>query len=350
MKHRLPFFGLLVLLVCPAAAIYAQTTTACALTLRTARATYDDGRLQELPALLAPCLKAGFTQQESVEAYKLLVLSYIYLEEPAKANDAMLSLLRTDPYFEINASADAAEFIALYHTFRTWPVYRVGAKAGVNATMPHVTAYVNALEGARVSYTPAINFMSGLAFEIPLTEKFTLNPELYFQLRTFNYESELDLSGGLVNSSEGRESQTVITLPLSLQYSIAKTKLNPYVAVGLSGDYLLKSTITMSRLRVNANSIQERTFDITESRNRVNINAIASAGIKTRLAGGFVLAELRFTYGLSGINEPSSAFAIDDYLLFDNGYADNSINLNTLSLTVGYIYNVFNPKKLKPAR
>lgn len=348
MKHFLPAFGLLLFMVCNSAATYGQT--ACALTLRTARATYDDGRLQEIPELLSPCLKSGFTQQESVEAYKLLVLSYIYLEEPSKANDAMLSLLRTDPYFEINASADAAEFIALYRTFRTWPVYRVGAKAGVNGTMPHVTSYVNAVEGAKVSYTPVINFMSGLAFEIPLTEKLTLNPELYFQIRSFYYDSDLDLSGDLENSSEGKESQTSLTLPVSLQYQIAKTKLNPYVSLGLSVDYLLKSNITISRLRVNANSIQERTFDVTESRNRININAIASAGIKTRLGGGFVVAELRLVYGLSGINETSSAFTMDDYLLFDNGYADNSMNLNSLSLSVGYIYNVFNPKKLKPAK
>ncbi|HLT72263.1 MAG TPA: porin family protein [Cyclobacteriaceae bacterium] len=348
MKHFLPAFGLLLLLVCSSAATYAQT--ACALTLRTARATYDDGRLQEIPALLGPCINSGFTQQESVEAHKLLVLSYIYLEEPAKANDAMLSLLRTDPYFEINASVDAAEFIALYRTFRTWPIYRVGAKAGVNATMPHVTSYVNAIEGAKVSYTPLINFASGLAFEIPLTDKFTLNPELYFQIRSYSYDSELDLQDDLENSSEGKESQTGLTLPVSLQYAIAKTKLNPYISVGLSTDYLLKSGITMSRLRVNANSIQERTFDVSESRNRITINAIASAGIKTRLGGGFVVAELRFVYGLSGINETRSAFTIDDYLLFDNGYADNSINLNSLSLSVGYVYNVFNPKKLKPAK
>lgn len=347
-KIFLPALGLLLILICGATATYAQT--ACALTLRTARTTYDEGRLQEIPALLDACIKSGFTRQESVEAYKLLVLSYIYLEEPARANDAMLSLLETDPYFEVNASADAAEFIALYHTFRTWPVYRVGAKAGVNATMPNVTSYVDAVEGAKVSYTPVANFMSGLVFEIPVAEKLTLNPELYFQVRSFDYDSDLTLPGNLENLSEGKEVQTGVALPVSLQYSVARTRLNPYVSLGLSADYLLKARVTMSRLRVNANSIQERTFDVTDSRKRVNLNAIASAGIKTRLGSGFVVAEMRLSYGLSPVNETRSAFTIDDYLLFDNGYADNTISLNTLSLSVGYIYNVFNPRKLKPGK
>src|SRR5690606_39024778 len=169
MRKSIAFFALLLVALGGPIAAYSQT--ACALTLRTARATYDEGRLHELPHLLAPCLKSGFTKQEAVEAYKLLVLSYIYLEEPTKADEAMLQLLRTDPYFEINESADAAEFIALYRTFRTWPVYRVGAKVGVNAAQPHVISYVDAVEGAEVSYSPAISFMSGLVFEIPVAKR-----------------------------------------------------------------------------------------------------------------------------------------------------------------------------------
>lgn len=115
-------------------------------------------------------------------------------------------------------------------------------------------------------------------------------------------------------------------------------------------EYLLKSSITMNRLRVNANSIPERTFDATESRKRILVNAVAAAGIKARLGSGFVVTELRLTYGLTNVNDASSAFTLNDYLLFDTGYADNSMRLNSLSLTVGYIYNVFHPKKLKPGR
>lgn len=348
MRKFILCFALLSIALADLMSAYAQT--ACAVTLRTARATYDEGRLQELPALLAPCLNSGFTRQEAVEAYKLLVLSYIYLEEPAQADEAMLALLRTDPYFEVNESADAAEFIALYRTFRTWPVYRVGAKAGVNATQPDIISSVDAIEDAQVSHSPTVNFMSGLVFEIPVADRLTLNPEAYFQIRSFLYESELNLTGDLVNTSEGKEMQTSISIPVSLQYAIAKTKLNPYISAGVSVDYLLKSSIVMNRLRVNANSIQERTFDVTASRERIHLNVLASAGIKARLGSGFVVTELRFTYGLKSINDTSSAFTIDDYLLFDNGYADNSMRLNSLSLTVGYVYNVFNPKKLKPGK
>src|SRR3954465_3021621 len=93
--------------------------SSCTQTLRSARSVYDQGRLQELPDLLEGCLKNGFSVQEKVQAYKLLTLAYIYLEEAAKADAAMLALLNTDHYFEINLTTDPAEFVALYKTFRT---------------------------------------------------------------------------------------------------------------------------------------------------------------------------------------------------------------------------------------
>lgn len=40
-------------------------------------------------------------------------LTYIYLEEPAKADQSMLNILLTDPYFEINEAMILAEFVAL---------------------------------------------------------------------------------------------------------------------------------------------------------------------------------------------------------------------------------------------
>ncbi|MEQ8423852.1 MAG: hypothetical protein RIA63_04020, partial [Cyclobacteriaceae bacterium] len=104
---------------------YAQTST-CAQTLRLARSTYEQGRFHEIPALLESCLRGGdgnFTKQESVEALRILTLSYIYQEEPEQADVAMLRLLNTDHYFEVNENVDPAEFTALYATFRTDPVF-----------------------------------------------------------------------------------------------------------------------------------------------------------------------------------------------------------------------------------
>src|SRR6185503_8750501 len=97
----------------------------------------EQGRLHELPEIVAECLRkspkeGGFTKEEKKETYRLLTLAYIYLEEPEKADQMMLELLKTDHFFEINPALDPAEFIALYKKHRTTPLFRVGAKFLVN--------------------------------------------------------------------------------------------------------------------------------------------------------------------------------------------------------------------------
>lgn len=324
---------------------FAQST--CAQTLRTARATYDQGRLHELPDMLSGCLVDGFTKQEKVEAYKLLVLTYIYLEEPTKADEALLNLLHTDPYFEINPAADPAEFIALYKTFRTWPIYRVGAKVGVNATRPNALSRVDIIDGSTTKFSSNINFQAGASFEIPLNNNFTLNPELFLLIRSFYYDSELDLGNGLINSVEGTEAMSWISVPVSVQYNIGKSDFNPYVSLGISADMLLNSKITAKSTRQNANALPERTFDVSEGRNKTNISAIASVGMKRRLGTGYFMTELRFIYGITPVNTQESAFTLNDFITYDYNISYGEIKINSIAISVGYIYNVFNPKKLR---
>src|SRR6188768_71130 len=80
----------------------------CAQTLRLAQTTYEQGRLHELEAQLAGCLKNGFDDQQKVTAYRYLTLAYIYLEEPEKADASILELLRADHFFKPNDAVDPA--------------------------------------------------------------------------------------------------------------------------------------------------------------------------------------------------------------------------------------------------
>jgi len=102
--RQLILAGVLIFLV--AAESIAQT--ACTQTLRRARTVYDEGRIQEMESLLESCIKSGFTDEERTEAYRLLILSYLYLDEPEKADEAMLALLKDNPQFAINERVDPA--------------------------------------------------------------------------------------------------------------------------------------------------------------------------------------------------------------------------------------------------
>lgn len=328
----------------------------CAQTLRLARSTYDQGRLHELPALMKDCLDPkktdGFTKQEKVEAYKLLTMSYIYLEEPEKADSSMLLLLRTDPYFEPNPNVDPQEFLGLYKTFRTRPVFRVGIKFALNSSQPNVSAF-NPISDGNASYSPGIGIGGGFIAELPISEKITINGEMLFVQRKFsnNSISTFPTGTGLVefSNSTGIENQSWLSIPITAQYRIVKKRFEPYVELGVSGDLLLNSTIQGEQRRVSNQSIDSKSFELSSQREKVNISAVLGAGAKTRFASGYLFANVRYCYGLTKVNSPNSLYNSED-LLFDYKLIDGIFSINSVFFNVGYVQNFFNPKKIKRKR
>jgi hypothetical protein len=337
-------------------ASYAQLTSG-AQTLRLARATYEQGRLHEIPSILEGFL-SKFNRQEKVEAYKLLTLSYIYLEEPEKADDAMLKLLQADHYYEVNLKDDPAEFIALYRTFRTDPIYRIGAKLGANATQPNVKSYLPSNDGIS-KYSFGIGFQGGIVGELPLTKNLVLSAELNLQIKSFNYENKVSKTDysqkpippsqeppKLEYTTEGKEKQTWISLPVSVQYAfLKKSKLNPYVGLGVSVDYLARANNTFSRSKTDRSSYDEQSEDITFQRNQFNASALASAGIKVKVPNGFAVAEVRYSFGLTTVTNSENLYDLYLKSIPTDGYVDALFSINSVSFTIGYVYNVFNPKK-----
>jgi hypothetical protein len=344
MKKILP----LVFISC-VACFYTRAQSSCTQTLRTARATYDQGRLHDLPALLEGCLKSGFTEQEKVEAYKLLTLAYIYLEEPAKADEAMLNLLRTDHYFELNKATDPAEFIALYKTFRTKPIYRIGLNLGVNFTQPNVVASIKTNNGSG-KYSYRISFQAGIAAEIPINDHFTLNPSLLYQQKSFSSTGQVirgtDSNGKPIsNKTTGTEAQSWVSLPIGVQYLIKAGRYNPYVMAGVSSDFLLGSSLVLQTVQDGAGIVQEKTFNIKSQRQNFNVSALIGAGAKMRMFGGYVTADIRYLYGITKVNSTKTSYT-NENIAFDYNWGDSIFKLNSVTVSVGYIQNIFKPKKL----
>jgi hypothetical protein len=338
---------LLLAVVLSGGVIVASAQSQCAQTLRLAQSIYEQGRLQELPNLLQSCLQqGGFNDEEKVNAYKLLTLTYIYLEEPEKADENMLALLRTDTEFKVNPAVDPAEFVALYKTFRTKPVYRIGGKLGGTATRPTVVSADRVTDGT-TTLSSSFGFTGSLSAEIPLNgklDKFTLNPELSFQLNSFNGESHSDTSV----VTPVAESTAIISLPVSLQYTVFENRrqtTNYYVAAGFSADYGISSSKRATSTREGNVGLDENNFPIEAQRTQFNAGAMLSAGFKRKIGKGFLLVEVRYKMGLIPISSKADTYA-NSVLVFDYHYVDGLYKVNTLSLSAGYVINRYHPKKL----
>ncbi len=329
----------------------------CAQALRLARAIYDQGRLQEVETYLKPCLsgKSGSDQRAlMVEAYKLLCLSHIYLEEPEKADEDMLNIKRTDPYYRPNEGVDPAEYVALYKTFREEPVFRYGARVGITAAQPlvrTVNAAVQLAEGSQYNF--GLTFFVGPGMEVPITSRLSLYGEgLYHPLKFSLTENVLinDPFTGQqrINQFQGTETQNWLYLPVQAEYTLfrsssAVSRYSPYVAGGISLGYLLNASITAERQREGQSTVPEANIDI--SRNRINGGIAAAAGIKPQIGKGKLVVEIRYTYGITPVTSQERAFA-NERLLADYYYADPVFAVQTFSFSVSYLQDKFSPKKI----
>jgi Outer membrane protein beta-barrel domain len=355
MKRLLPLILLMVSYSSFAQTGTGQTATGPtpAQTLRLARATYEQGRLHEIPTQLSNEVIGSMTnKQDKVEAYKILCLSYIYLEEPDEADNAMLNILRTDPYFEINEAVDPAEFVALYKTFRTNAIYRIGATLGVNGSQPNVINMINT-DGSIGKYSYKFGIQFGASAEMPINrffdKRFTLHADILYHQKKFELTTEKDQGDGDLIKLTALESQTWLSLPVTIQYNFWKNKFNPYIALGASADLILNSSISAIRLREGETSVEEKRFNLDAQRNALNMSAVAALGGKLRVAGGYLIGELRYTYGLTQVNNDETAYENQD-LSLTYGLPNSTFKVNSLAFSFSYVQNIFKPKKLRVTR
>ncbi len=338
--------------------VYSQTVKPKpAQVLRLARATFEQGRLHELPLLLSDLHE--FSQAEKVDAYKLLTQAYIYLEEPEKADQSMLELLRTDHYFEINEAVDPAEFVALYKTFRTKPVYKLGLKIGPNTTFPSVldNYYVGSDAFGKGKSGQQVGFQFGVVYEKDLfltssnsiLNKLTIAPELLYVTRSFKYTN----SNVFVNDSTGESvgdfasvyKQTWVELSIIMQYALKESRFNPYVGLGPTISYLATATNSNQTLILKAGStVSGPNLDVTNSYNKIMYSLIGVAGIKVRAGSIYLNAEVRFQYGLTNVINPKKRTNAEN--VFDYASQFNNFKQSNTAIHIGAIYPIFKPKKL----
>ncbi len=354
MKHLylLVLYGLLLFLSTRAAS--AQNT--CSKTLDHARIIYTQGNIGKLPKILEPCLASGFSKEERLEALRLLTLAYLYSNELILADATFLVLITENPEYKPNEAVDPMELIILYNSFRTAPFLRFGAKIGTNATGVNVTRasgvnnYSLDTGGSRGEYNPLAGFQVGIVLEVPIKGRFTLASDAIFAIKAHEFRNRslfVDSEGTPLTENVLRESLGVVSVPLSLQYRFMNNKFNPYISAGVVGNYLVYANSRASRFVTGEQEIRENTVKIKEAREPFSYAVLAGMGIKTKFKGGYILGELHYNLGLSSVSDEKRALTTSPEYYFNYHANNDDFKTNSLSFSIGYVINIYKPKKLK---
>lgn len=341
-------------------ALQTKAQTACTQTLRQARTVFDEGRIHELESLLGGCIKNGFSDEERTEAYRLLILSYIYLDEIEKADNAMLELLKFNPGFEINTQADPAELINLYNTFRTKPIFFWGVRGGVNTTFVNVIkAYgTHNINNSSASYTNRIGINFGVLIEKTLSKKITARADIQYVNNTFDYNNTFlneSTNGSSLVTLTATEVQTSVGISLMAHYRFFKEKeenkkvkierLNPYIGLGASAFNMLGSELTFDVSNNAGASPDGPSEDLIKAEIRKTLNPTIDMeiGIKRKTGLSYINAGFRYSYGILDLTDKH----------YDNGrlstfygFAANDINTHSVSIFLALLIPKYSPKKL----
>jgi hypothetical protein len=322
----------------------------CSSKLQEARKYYDQGMIDEIPSMLAPCMETGFSRAQKIEAYKLIILSYLFNDDQFEAERTMVEFLKKFPEYEIMPN-DPVEFVYLFESYRTTSVFSFGLSVGFNLTNPRIIEPYTMFDFNKVTLknTMKPGFQVGVGIGHYLSKRLLLNLEFYFTENQYSFTDELKmpLTGGndAINSVNYIEKIYNAAFPLTLSYEFNIKKVHYFFRTGVSVAKLTKATGTPSRKYAEElPPITGENSDITDYRNNILYSGVIGGGILYKIPRGVISLDFRANIGLNNIVKSNMRY--DNYELSSKFYyLDDDFSLNTFSLTAGYYFSFYKPKK-----
>ncbi len=331
----------------------------CAYILEEAQELFDAGLIETVPDKLSGCLRTGFTNEEKLQAYKLIILSYLFDDNIEQADEFMLKFLTDYPAYEPVAT-DPREFVLLMETYDTDPILMLGGGGGANFSFPIVTEAFGVYNGSvhKANLVPGGAGVHGsFMVELAIIPQLKILGEL--ALANIRYDSYTDderdefiPSADMIDYSriEYYEAQTQLRLPISASYEFMTNDFKPYVRVGIVPGVLLTARGDGKRDYTNTGifkypSIEVANVNVLPGRRVFNTWAFVGGGFNYKLGPGNVFLDLRYHMNLFNQFKPGSDPYQFHQLTTNLYYVNDEFLLNNLTITTGYMFPLYRPKK-----
>ncbi|MEX0981202.1 MAG: hypothetical protein WD577_09405 [Bacteroidales bacterium] len=323
-------------------ALQAQNT--CTEQLRIAQRSFDDGQLDGIPTMLSDCMKSGFTNEEKANAYKLLIQTYLFSEKIQEADEVMMQFLSEFPSYSI-AVNDPKEFISLYNTYRTTPIFKLEVLGGLRLGFPFVSEDFSASPGN--SDIPEYFMGAGFGLEANyiniITGNFSYSAGLSFTYLSTGYWDE----PYYYSTIEATFWNMYTGIPLSIRYDYDFRGLNLFAIAGIEPVYLVNSRMDFTRTdniigREPITGVENLTF----YHRKMDVRPFFGAGIYVNLGRDQLTASINYKF--STINQIDENNYLSNWTLNEKYLAiEDELFINQLSFSISYIRPIYNPKKIR---
>ncbi len=319
---------------------------------------FNAGRFFGIPALLKACLDNGFSNEQKIRAYLILTQAHLILDEPASADDSYLKLLKADPEYQASQYRDPIDVYYLSKKFTSTPVFTPHFRAGLNTSRPRM------IQEVTTSGTPLdkrevykVGFQVGLGVDWNIDDHWSVGIEGNFSYKGYSRES---IGYATNDLQQVTEYQTGFDIPLYVKYSDDSGKVRPFGYAGFALSLMTSATAsfqfddrTPSNPEIGVKQALITNENVNSERNFLNRALVVGGGAKYKIGKDFVYVDLRLMKGLSNfVNEEKNYYSESGKLegsLTQFQYVSDLLRLDNLSLSIGYIRPIYNPrKKTKP--
>ena len=321
----------------------------CAFKLREAQQLYDNGKIETVPELLQPCIQRGFTQEERLQAFKLIIMCEIYDDDEVNAHAEMLSFLKRYPEYELSPT-DPAEFRFIFQQYRTRPMLDLGLIVGANMSHGLIVQPFSPfnLNEEKPKYTS-----NGFGIQAGALINFYITSQIEICLEPMYAQSKMQLvyENGAIPGFEDDagdltpdhfENQSYLYIPLTATYEMAFGNFRPYARLGgMLGLMLTDKTSTSQGI------FQGPDEDNMENRKPLNYWVVGGLGAKYKLSKGYFYLDARYNFGLNRYLSSG-----DDRYTQENHnwiymYQDSDFRVNSTMVSFGYVRSFYNPKRVR---
>ncbi len=316
----------------------------CAFRLREAQQLYDDGKIETVPELLHDCIERGFTQEERLTAYKLIILCEIYDDNMENAHAGMLSFLKKYPEYELSPT-DPVEFRFIFEQYRTRPILDLGIFVGMNLSHGLIIQPFSPfnLNEEKPRYTPdGSGIQAGAILNFYINNRIQVSLEPMYAQNKIQLEYENGTIAGFGEDTPDHfENQAYLYVPLSGTYEFTVGNFRPYGRLGAMAGLLIDNKTSASK-GIFTGPDEEN----IDNRNQLNYWVLGGAGTKYKMNKGYLFLDTRYNFGINQyLSSPEDRFgqANHNWIYM---YQDSDFRVNSFMVSFGYVRSFYNPKRI----
>ena len=339
--------------------VWAQGNT-CEEQLNAATAEFEAGRFYSIPMMLKSCIDKGFTREQRQRAYLLLTQAYLLLEDPIGADNSYLEVLRANPEFLADTARDQIDVVYLSKRFTADPIFslygRIGGNTSISRVIDQVYTYGPPNGKPKDDYTLRPGFQIGGGVDWHFFDRLSLGGEVNFASTSYRRERTEIFGKDILESTD---QQFWVKAPIMVKFIDDYGKIRPYGYAGYSFNYLLSDRLKVKYQNqdenpedasggVSSEPYESPSRDFTSIRNRINHAVIFGGGARVKSGLNYWFVDVRYSFGLTNLIKEDAVFSNEE--VYRSGHVDDFLRLDDLSVSFGYVYPLYKPRKVKNAR